>query len=171
MVRYILTKRKPPTMKTITIKHLLTTLFAFILCLQLNAHPILDYYKAHKNDHKMEAKIVPPKAAAQLVDEDYPEAIEVLKSMTSLRYLNFYGDQNKIKRYAEQAISSKGDYQLLLDKVEGTRSISVYGVKENGLVRRLFVVVQTKTQFILMIGRGKLTQKHLDWLPALSEEI
>ncbi|MFK8039439.1 MAG: DUF4252 domain-containing protein [Crocinitomicaceae bacterium] len=134
-------------------------------------HPIDDYYKLHKNDQKMEAKIVPPKIAARMVDEDYPEAIDMLKSMTTLKYLNYWGDINKIKKYALQAISAKGNYPLLLEKTEGKRSISVFGIKKNSLVRRLFAVVQTKTQFILMIGKGKLTQEQLNWLPALSKEI
>jgi hypothetical protein len=137
----------------------------------LAAHPINDYYKAHKNDHKMEAKIVPPKVAAKMVDEDYPEAIEMLKAMTTLRYLNYWGDLNKIKQYANQALKAKGNYPLLLEKTEGKRSISVFGEKKNGYIRKLFAVVQTKTQFILMIGRGKLTQKQLNWLPSMSKEI
>ncbi len=135
------------------------------------AHPINEYYKKHKNDAKMEAKIVPPKIAARMVDEDYPEAIEMLKSMSALKYLNYWGDQNKIKEYAKRAISANGNYPLLLEKSEGNRSISVFGLKKKGLVRRLFAVVQTKTQFILMIGKGKLSQKQLNWLPTLSKEI
>ena len=119
----------------------------------------------------MEAKIVPPKIAARMVDEDYPEAIEMLKSMSALKYLNYWGDQNKIKEYAKRAISANGNYPLLLEKSEGNRSISVFGLKKKGLVRRLFAVVQTKTQFILMIGKGKLSQKQLNWLPTLSKEI
>lgn len=146
-------------------------LFALMISVFTYGHPINDYYKAHKNDHKMEAKIVPPKAAAQMVDEDYPKAIEILKAMTTLKYLNYWGDQNKIKQYAQKAIAAKGNYPLLLEKTERKRSISVYGLKKNGLVRRLFAVVQTKSQFILMIGRGKLTQNQLNWLPSLSKEI
>ena len=136
-----------------------------------NTHPIDDYYKLHKNDAKMEAKIVPPKVAARMVDKDYPEAIDMLKSMTTLKYLNYWGDFKTIKTYAKKAISAKGNYPLLLEKTEGKRSISVFGIKKKGFVRRLFAVVQTKTQFILMIGKGKLTQSQLNWLPSLSKEI
>ena len=135
------------------------------------SHPIYDFYKAHKNDQKMEAKIIPPKIAARMVDEDYPEAINMLKAMTTLRYLNYWGDTEKIKKYATKAILANGNYPLLLEKTEGKRSISVFGLKKKGIVRRLFAVVQTKTQFILMIGKGRLTQKQLNWLPSLSKEI
>ena len=137
----------------------------------VRSHPINDYYKRYKKDAMMEAKIIPPKIAAKMVDKDYPEAIEMLKSLTALRYLNYWGDTDRIKKYATKAIASKGNYPLLLQKTEGARSISVFGLKKNGIVRRLFAVVQTKTQFILMIGRGKLTQKQLNWLPSLSKEI
>ncbi|MDX1350111.1 MAG: DUF4252 domain-containing protein [Putridiphycobacter sp.] len=158
-------------MNIVKIRIGITLLLVLAVTNVLAAHPINDYYKAHKNDHKMEAKIVPPKVAAKMVDEDYPEAIEMLKAMTALRYLNYWGDQQKIKLYAKQAISAKGNYPLLLEKSEGNRSIAVFGLKKKGLIRRLFAVVQTKTQFILMIGRGKLTQKQLNWLPSLSKEI
>jgi len=157
-----------PRLNTTKFKILLS---ALLYSAVLPAHPIDDYYKAHKNDLKMEAKVVPPKIAARMVDKDYPEAIEILKSMTKLKYLNYWGDTEKIKKYAIKAISANGDYPLLLEKTEGKRSISVFGLKKKGIVRRLFAVVQTKTQFILMIGKGRLTQAQLNWLPSLSKEI
>lgn len=151
--------------------NILTLMISVFWSVALIAHPIKDYYKLHKNDQNMEAKVVPPKVAARMVDEDYPEAIEMLKSMTTLRYLNFWGDAERIKKYAKKAMAAKGNYPLLLEKTEGKRSISVFGLKKKGFVRQLFAVVQTKSQFILMIGNGKLTQKQLNWLPSLSKEI
>ncbi|MFK8046697.1 MAG: DUF4252 domain-containing protein [Crocinitomicaceae bacterium] len=148
----------------------ITLLFCFSN-IQTNAHPIYDFYKKHKTDQKMESKIVPPKVAARIVDEDYPEAIKMLKSMTTLRYLNFWGETQKIRKYAKSAISANGNYPLLLKKTEGKRSISVFGLKKKGFVRSLFAVIQTNNQFILIIGKGKLTQQQLNYLPSLSKEI
>ncbi len=156
---------------TILTGNMLFFLFIFFNASLLYAHPIDDYYKTHKNDQKMEAKVIPPKIAARMVDEDYPEAIEMLKSMSMLKYLNYWGDSEKIKQYAAKAIAANGNYPLLLKKSEGKRKISVFGLKKKGLVRRLFAVVQTKTQFILMIGKGKITETQLNWLPSLSKEI
>ncbi|MFD1551909.1 hypothetical protein DNU06_01580 [Putridiphycobacter roseus] len=135
------------------------------------AHPIDDYFKKHKNDHEMESKIVPPKIASQVVDKDYPEAIAILKSMSALRYLNYYGDLNQIKKYAKQALAAKGSYPLLLEKKEENRNIKVFGIKKNGLVRRLFAVVQSKTQFLLIIGKGKLSNTQVQYLPILAKEL
>ena len=134
-------------------------------------HPINDYYKTHKNDQGMEARTVPPKMASLLVDEDYPEAIDVLKSLTTLKYLNYYGDEDKIQHYAQKAISAKGNYTGLLNEIDGNRKLSVFGIKKKGTVRKLIAVVQTKTQFILLIGKGRLTDQHIRSLPALSKEI
>lgn len=153
----------------------LKTLFltiTFISALQLfGAHPIDDYYKTHKNDHGMEAKKVPPKLASLFIDEDYPEAINVLQSMSALKYLNFYGDQPKIDTYAKKAISLKGTYKELLNVDEGNRKVHVFGEKRKGKVRKIIAVVQTKSQFLLLIGKGKLSKKQIGYLPELSKEI
>ncbi len=94
-------------------------------------HPIDDYYKLHKNDAGVEGRIVPPKMAALLVDEDYPEAIEVLKSLSALKYLNYAGgDQLRVKSYADQAKKAKGTYKLLLEEIEGSRIVKVFGTKK-----------------------------------------
>ena len=137
----------------------------------MSAHPIDDYFKKHKNDHEMESKIVPPKIASQVVDKDYPEAIDILKSMSALRYLNYYGELQQIKKYAKQALAAKGTYPLLLEKNEGTRNVKVFGMKKNGMVRRLFAVVQSKTQFLLIIGKGKLSNTQIQYLPILAKEL
>jgi hypothetical protein len=134
-------------------------------------HPIDDYYNLHKNDSGMESKKIPPKLASLLVDDDYPEAIDLLQSMITLKYLNFYGDKNIIDTYANQAKSSKGSFESLLETVDGSRSVSVFGIKKRGKVRKIIGVVSTKSQFILIIGRGKLTQKQIESLPDLSKEI
>ncbi|MEO9531748.1 MAG: DUF4252 domain-containing protein [Crocinitomicaceae bacterium] len=147
------------------------TVIALLILGSSFAHPIDDYYKAHKSDTGMESKKVPPKMASLFVDEDYPEAIEVLKAMSSLKYLNFYGDKAKIEKYATKATAAKGNYTQLLDEVDGSRIVKVFGEKKNGKVRKVIAIVQTKSQFLLLIGKGKLTNKHIGYLPELSKEI
>lgn len=137
----------------------------------LAGHPINSFYKQHKNDMDMESRQVPPKMASMFVDEDYPEAIEVLKSLSSLKYLNYYGEKDQIEDYASRAVAAKGHYGSLLDEVDGSRHVRVFGEKKNGKVRKIIAVVKTKTQFLLLIGKGKLTKKHIESLPALSKEI
>ncbi|MEX1003337.1 MAG: DUF4252 domain-containing protein [Crocinitomicaceae bacterium] len=162
-------------MKTSLLKPalILTTLFIVlnIPAFSFMGHPISDYYKKHKNDLGMEAKVIPPKAASLLVDEDYPEAIDILQSMTTLKYLNYYGKNPAIKQYANGAISSKGLFKSLFHDVDGNREVSVYGEKKGGTVRKVIAIVQTKTQFLLLIGRGKLTNDQIAHFPALSKEI
>lgn len=136
------------------------------------AHPIQDYYKTYKNDKNMEARIVPPKMAALLIDEDdYPEAIDVLQSLTTLKYMNYSGEKRSVKRYHEKAVSAKGIYKLLLKEDTGKRNIVIFGTKKKGTVRKLMAVVQTETQFLLLIGKGKLTDKQIQSLPALAKEL
>ena len=148
------------------------TLVAIILTGFVFGHPIDDYYKNHKNDSGMEAKIVPPKLASFFVDEeDYPEAIDLLQSMTTLRYLNFYGDKKIIQEYAKSAQNSSGSYKELLNNRDGSRLVQVFGKKKKGKVRRIMAIVQTKSQFLLIIGKGKLSDKQIKALPALSKEI
>jgi hypothetical protein len=135
-------------------------------------HPIDDYYKIYKNDPGIEARVVPPKMAALLVEEEYVEAIDLLKSMTALKYLNYTGgDQIRVKSYADLAKKAKGTYQLLLEKIDGSRTVSVFGTKNKGTVRNIFAVVETQTQFLLMIGKGKLTDEQINYLPELSKEL
>lgn len=143
----------------------------FIGTLTYAGHPINDFYKKHKNDQDMEAKVVPPKMAAMFVDEDYPEAIDILKSLSALKYLNYYGEKPQISNYAKKAVAAKGDYKSLLDYSEGNRNVQVFGVKKNGKVRKAIAVVQTKTQFLLIICKGKLSKRQIDGLPELSKEI
>jgi hypothetical protein len=145
--------------------------FVLFISSAFAGHPINDFYKKHKDDPDMEAKVVPPKLASLFVDEDYPEAIDVLQSMTSLRYLNYYGDKQKIVDYTLGALRSKGAYKELLDEVDGSRQVKVYGEKKRGKIKKIFAVVQTKTQFLLLIGKGNLSKKQIDSLPALSKEI
>jgi hypothetical protein len=159
------------TNKTIKNRALLTFIILLISSFSYAGHPINDYFKKHKNDQGMEAKVVPPKLASLFVDEDYPEAIDVLQSMSSLKYLNFYGDKNRIVDYTLGALKAKGSYHTLLDDVDGSRQVKVYGEKKNGSVRKIMAVVQTKTQFLLIIGKGKLNKRQIENLPALSKEI
>lgn len=136
------------------------------------AHPIDDYYKDHKNDAGVEARIIPPKMAALLVDEDCPEAIDVLKSLTALKYLNYAGgDQERVKKYGEQARKAKGNYTLLLEDSDGSRVTKVFGTKKKGTTRNIIAVVETKTQFLLLIGKGNLTDEQIHYLPILSKEL
>lgn len=151
---------------------LAATLIVFLIVGFSFGHPIDDYYKTHKNDSGMEAKIVPPKIASFFIDEeDYPEAIDLLQSMSALKYLNFYGDNKKIKDYAKKAASSSGNYKELLNNQDGSRHVHVFGKKKKGKVRKIMAIVQTNSQFLLIIGKGKLSEKQIAALPALSKEI
>lgn len=160
-------------MKNLTVSKgtLLGVLTVLFIAISYAGQPINDYYKKHKNDVGMEAKVVPPKLASLFIDEDYPEAIDLLQSMTSLKYLNFYGAKSVIAEYAKNAISAKGAYQSILEDVDGNREVSVFGVKRNGKVKKVIAVVQTKTQFLLLIGKGNLSKAQVASLPALSKEI
>ena len=110
--------------------------------------------------------------AALLVDEDYPEAIDVLKSLSALKYLNYAGgDQQRVKTYADQAKKAKGSYKLLLEEIDGSRIVKVFGTKKKGTVRNIIAVVETQTSFLLLIGKGKLTDEQLNYLPVLSKEL
>lgn len=135
------------------------------------AHPIQDFYKKHKKDHGMEAQMLPPKIAALMVDEDYEDAIDILKSMRSLKYLNFQGALSQISRYATNAEAAKGNFQLLLNETDQRGKIKVFGARKNGFVRHLFAVVQTTNEFVLVIGKGKLTDDQVAALPALAREL
>ncbi len=149
---------------------MITTLF--LIAGTTFGHPIDDYYKLHKNDAGVEARVVPPKMAALLVDEDYPEAIEVLKSLSALKYLNYTGgDQTRVKTYGEQARKANGNYSLLLENTDGSRFVKIFGTKKKGTIRNLIAVVETQTQFLLLIGRGSLTNEQLHYLPILSQEL
>ncbi|MBD3638318.1 MAG: DUF4252 domain-containing protein [Crocinitomicaceae bacterium] len=159
------------TNKTVSKSRLLGVLFILLASITYAGHPINDFYKKHKNDKDMEAKILPPKAASLFVDEDYPEAIDLLQSLTTLKYLNYYGEKTKISEYARKAISAKGSYESLLDDVDGNREVKVFGERKNGTVRKVIAVVETKTQFVLLIARGKLSNSQIAGLPALSKEI
>lgn len=152
------------------IKQILFVLGVFMVNFT-QAHPIQDFYKKHKKDKDMEAQIVPPKIAAMWVDEDYEEAIDILKSMTALKYLNFQGDQSAISRYAKNAIASKGGYELLLTDQDKRGKIKVFGQRKNGFVRKLFAVVETSSEFVLVVGKGKLSSDQVAALPALAREI
>ena len=147
------------------------TISVVVFSTALFANPINDYYKKHKNDRDMESRAIPPKMASLMVDEDYPEAIDILQSLTALKYLNYWGKQEKVKKYASDAISAKGNYKLLLEESDGYRNVTVFGIKKKGTVRKLIAVVKTKTQFLLLIGKGKLSDKQVAGLPALSKEI
>lgn len=153
------------------IRGFVVAVFTLFISTAFAGHPINDFYKKHKDDPDMEARVVPPKLASLFVDEDYPEAIDVLQSMTSLKYLNYYGDKQKIVNYTLGAIKSKGSYNELLDEVEGNRQVKVFGENRNGKVKKVFAVVQTKTQFLLIIGKGNLSKSQIAGLPALSKEI
>ena len=147
-------------------------IFVFLGMSATFGHPIDDYYKSHKNDAGVEARIIPPKMAALLVDEDYPEAIDVLKSLSALKYLNYAGgDQQRVKTYADQAKKAKGSYKLLLEEIDGSRIVKVFGTKKKGTVRNIIAVVETQTSFLLLIGKGKLTDEQLNYLPVLSKEL
>ncbi len=152
-------------------KHLWATILGVLFSALVFAHPIQDYYQKHKHDKNMEARIIPPKAASLLVDDDYPEAIDILKSLSALKYMNFHGDSDKVIQYATAAIAAKGDYQSIFSEETDQRKIKVFGTKKKGMVRKLIAVVQTKSQFVLMIGKGKLSERQISFLPMLAKEI
>lgn len=135
------------------------------------AHPINNFYSKYKNDKNMESRTIPPKLAALFIDKDYPDAIDVLKSMYALKYLNFSGDQLKVKNYATKARLAKGDYERLLEENTARKKVDVFGLKKRGFVRRIIAIVEFKDQFLLVVGKGKLSQNQLNKLPALAEEL
>ncbi|NOQ76171.1 MAG: DUF4252 domain-containing protein [Crocinitomix sp.] len=150
---------------------MLLGLFGIVFSAMVFATPINDYYKAHKNDIGMEAKAIPPKMASLMLDDDYEEAIDVLQSLSSLKYLNYSGDQKRVKNYANQATSAKGKYSKLLVDDDGKRKVSVYGVKKRGTVRKIIGIVETKSQFVLILGKGKLSEQQIKYLPMLAKEL
>ena len=117
-------------------------------------HPINQFYKEHRFDTDMEAKHIPPKLASLFVDDDYRDAIDVLQALNALKYLNYYGEKSKISEYAQEAVAAQGDYESLYDEVEGSRSVKVFGEKKDRIVRKFFAVIETNTQFLLLIGKG-----------------
>jgi hypothetical protein len=135
------------------------------------ATPINDYYKRHKNDIGMEARAIPPKLASLMLDDDEEEAIDILQSLSALKYLNYSGDQNRVENYAKQATSAKGKYSKLLTEDDGYRKVSVFGIKKKGKVRKIIGIVETKSKFVLIIGKGKLSDKQISYLPLLAKEI
>jgi len=150
---------------------LVLSLVGIVFSVVVFATPINDYYKAHKNDIGMEARAIPPKMASLMLDDDEEEAIDVLQSLTALKYLNYNGDQKRVKRYAKQAVSAKGSYSKLLVDEDGSRKVSVYGVEKRGKVRKIIGIVETKSQFILILGKGKLSEKQIQYLPMLAKEL
>ena len=156
--------------KSFLLKTTFTLIFSLFTII-IFAHPIDDFYKKHKNDVSMESKKIPPKVAAMMIDDDYTDAIDILKSLRSLKYLNFYGDEKTISNYAKSAIKERGNYSKLLDTVEGTRSIIAFGQKKKNVVKKIIVIVETPVQFILIVAKGKLNSSQIAKLPALSQEI
>lgn len=146
-------------------------LFTLFSTLSAHGQEIEDYYALHKNDNGMESGIVPPKLASLFVDEDYPDAIDVLKSLHSLKYLNYWGKGNEIHRYSSDAQHYKGSFDLLLQTTDKGRLVNIYGTEKKGTIRKVMVVVETSSQFILLIGKGKLSHSQLNKLPELSKEI
>ena len=133
---------------------------------------INDFYNRVKDDTGMESKRIPPKMASFFVEEeDYPEAVDILKSLTSLKYLNFWGDEHTIKKYAVEARANTGDHKSLLESDDKVRKVHVFGIKKRGKIKRVIAVCESKSQFLLIIAKGKLTKKQLDNVPALAKEI
>ena len=150
---------------------LMIGVMGMVFSLAVFATPINDYYKAHKNDIGMEARAIPPKMASLMLDDDEEEAIDVLQSLTALKYLNYNGDQSRVEKYAKQATSAKGNYSKLLVDEDSRRKVSVYGIKKRGKVRKIIGIVETKSQFVLILGKGKLTDQQIQYLPMLAKEL
>jgi len=146
-------------------------IMGMILSVFVFASPIKDYYKLHKKDYGMEARVIPPKVAAMIVAEDYPEAVDLLKSLSALKYLNYRGKTKKVAQYADRAIQAKGNQQLLLDEKSDGKKIKVFGSKKKGYIRKIMAVVYTKTQFVLLIGKGKLSESQIQSMPAIIEAL
>jgi hypothetical protein len=119
----------------------------------------------------MESKRIPPKLASFFVDEDYPEAIDILKSLTSLKYLNYWGDENSIRRYAVNARANKGAHKSLLESDDKIRKVYVFGIKKRGKIKKVMAVCESKSQFLLIIAKGKLTKRQIANVPELAKEI
>jgi len=53
----------------------------------------------------------------------------------------------------------------------GYRKVSVFGIKKKGKVRKIIGIVETKSKFVLITGKGKLSDKQIRCLPLLAKEI
>lgn len=160
-------------MKTRTnIKAILTALIVIVFSANTGfCESIEDFYKRHKNDSGMEARLVPPKLASMMLEEDYDEAKNVLMSLRSLKYMNYWGKTDKISSYTKAANDAASEHQMLMEDVVDNKKIRVFGTKKNGTIRKILVVVESNAQFLLMIGKGKLSTAQLKMIPELSKEI
>lgn len=130
-----------------------------------------DFYKAHKNDQDMEARKIPPKAASLMVDDEYVDAIDILQSMYSLKYLNYYGDKKKIGTYFDNAIKHKEGFEQLFTDTDYYRTVTVFGIRKKNKVKKVMAVMKAQNQFLLVIGKGNLTEAQVAKFPELSKEI
>lgn len=154
------------------ITYLLVMVLILVGSVGLAQGEINDFYNKHKDDSGMEAKRIPPKLASFFVEEeDYPEAVDLLQSLSSLKYLNYWGDANSIKRYALEARANTNGHKSLLESDDKIRKIHVFGIKKRGKIKKIIAVCESKSQFLLIIAKGKISKGQLASIPSLAKEI
>lgn len=130
------------------------------------------FYNEFKNAEGMESRKIPPKLATLFLDdEEYPEVEDILMSLTSMKYLNFYGDREVVEEYAQKAAKASTGYQLLDQETDKKRWVKLFGQRKNGFVKKVFAVLSSHNQFTLVIGKGKLTDDQIALFPELVAEI
>ncbi|MCH2234672.1 MAG: DUF4252 domain-containing protein [Crocinitomicaceae bacterium] len=131
-----------------------------------------DFYKEVKNDRGMEAKRIPPKLAALFIDEeDYPEAVDVLGSLRSLKYLNYYGDSKRVEKYTEAALSTNHKFTRLGESEGYKKKVYLFGIWKKDFVKKIVAVVHKEKEFYLVIGKGKIKESQIALFPSLADEI
>lgn len=131
-----------------------------------------DLYDEMKKNPVMEAKRIPPKVASLMIDkDDYPEAVDVLSSMNSLKYLNYYGEKEKANSFYKKSLNHGGDYKKLGVHEDFYRTVTLFGIYKKGFVKKIVAVVQKQREFFLVIGKGKLSDKQIELFPMLVKEI
>ena len=131
-----------------------------------------DFYKEVKNDNGMEAKRIPPKLAALFIDEeDYPEAVDVLGSLRSLKYLNYYGDSKRVEKYTEAALSTNHKFTKLGESEGYKKKVYLFGIWKKDYVKKIVAIVHKEKEFYLVIGKGKIRENQIALFPSLADEI
>ena len=131
-----------------------------------------DFFKRNKSEPGMESKRIPPKLAALFIDkEENPEAVDVLGSMTSLKYLNYYGNAEKASDYAAQALKVKAGFIKLGETTGYKKEIYLFGIRKGDYVKKIVAVVRKQKDFYFVIGKGKLSQEQVELFPMLADEI
>ena len=92
-------------------------------------------------------------------------------SLRSLKYLNYYGDKNKVEKYTTEALSTNHKFAKLGVSEGYKKKIYLFGIWKKGYVKKIVAIVHKEKDFYLVIGKGKLTQAQVELFPSLAEQI